>query len=285
MEIKCVSLLHVHLNQNGVSTEIPLFRDDRYPMCSKLCNLESPHKSYIYGTYRMLRGTELSNFDEMNRIIISNKECIAKFIAVLHGFEPPPDDMEWLHDSAVQELEWLMEDLEWALGNVTLPDKQLMQYVRTGICDRVRNELIPAFKKYEGSKDVIYGLVHGDLHGDHLLIDDEEQFSGVIDWSDIRFSDVAAEFRYLWAISPEATREVVREYKNLRRDVDGDWKLFDLMVDMHGYVTLSMQAHWMVFLKKTDWQEKYQKHAAVLKGKRDEWEQCVDGIVKHLRTA
>ena len=47
-----------------------------------------------------------------------------------------------------------------------------------------------------------YCLIHGDLHTAHLILNDDnlKEINGVIDWSDIRISDIAYEFRYLWTM-------------------------------------------------------------------------------------
>jgi aminoglycoside phosphotransferase (APT) family kinase protein len=61
-------------------------------------------------------------------------------------------------------------------------------------------------------------LVHGDLHGRHLLVD-EGQLGGVIDWGDVCIGDPAIDLQFLWSVvSPEARDEVLAEYGEIDDD-------------------------------------------------------------------
>ena len=278
MEMKYTSLLQKYFQQNNIWIKIPVFNDDTHPICSQLRNLENPHKSYIYATYLMIKG----NADEQFELLHSNKLQIAQFLCTLHQFRPHQSDLEWLTDSASQELQWLIEDLEWAQREINLPNTELKQYITTEIYQKVKHVLIPKFKAYEARADnqIISGLIHGDLHDKHILFDTDDTFCGVIDWSDMRVSDVANEFRYILAVSPSATEEIVSKYKEMRRDVI-DWRLFDLCMKMYGYITLTLWMHWVIWLKKDECE--FLKYERMLRDGIDEWEQCINDILELIK--
>ena len=100
----------------------------------------------------------------------------------------------------------------------------------------------------------------------------------------MRLSDVAAEFRYLWAKSKTATRVIVEQYKRARKESERDWRLFDLCVDMYGYIMLTLQMHWVLFEKEEGFNERYLEYAVLLRNGESEWRKCVDAIVTHLKS-
>ncbi|HVG62452.1 MAG TPA: phosphotransferase [Hyalangium sp.] len=51
-------------------------------------------------------------------------------------------------------------------------------------------------------------LVHGDLHFRHLLLEERQQLSGIIDWGDLHLGDPATDLQLYWSFLPQAGREV-----------------------------------------------------------------------------
>merc|ERR1712228_443984 len=174
---------------------------------------------------------------------------------------------------------------EWAQREINLPDTELKQYIKTEIFEKVKNVLIPQFKEYEArnsddaSNKIIFGLVHGDLHEKHVLFDANGKVSGVIDWTDMRVSDIAMEFRYFWAKSRSATIKIVSEYKKMRQEIN-DWRLFDLCLNMYGYIMLSLWTHWSIWLKQEE--SEFIKYKQLLKDGSDGWKECINSIIKYL---
>lgn len=57
-------------------------------------------------------------------------------------------------------------------------------------------------------------LVHGDLHAGHILVDDQAQVTGLIDWTEARIDDPAHDFGvYLSIFGAEALKELIRSYQ------------------------------------------------------------------------
>lgn len=50
-------------------------------------------------------------------------------------------------------------------------------------------------------------LVHGDLYARHLLLDDDKQLAGVIDWGDVHVSDPALDFSAVYGFLPPSAWE------------------------------------------------------------------------------
>jgi aminoglycoside phosphotransferase (APT) family kinase protein len=62
-------------------------------------------------------------------------------------------------------------------------------------------------------------VVHGDLHFRQILVDDEGQPTGVIDWVDVCRSDPAIDLSLLWSYLPPAAREgFLAEYGAVAED-------------------------------------------------------------------
>lgn len=53
-------------------------------------------------------------------------------------------------------------------------------------------------------------LVHGDLYGRHLLVDDAGEIGGVIDWGDVHVGDRAVDLSIAHAFLPPSAREAFR---------------------------------------------------------------------------
>ncbi|HVG62302.1 MAG TPA: phosphotransferase, partial [Hyalangium sp.] len=49
-------------------------------------------------------------------------------------------------------------------------------------------------------------LVHGDLHFRHLLLEERQQLSGIIDWGDLHLGDPAVDLQLYWSLLPREGR-------------------------------------------------------------------------------
>lgn len=62
-------------------------------------------------------------------------------------------------------------------------------------------------------------LVHGDLHFRHLLLEERQQLSGIIDWGDLHLGDPAVDLQLYWSFLPHAGREAfLAEYGTVSPD-------------------------------------------------------------------
>jgi aminoglycoside phosphotransferase (APT) family kinase protein len=62
-------------------------------------------------------------------------------------------------------------------------------------------------------------VVHGDLHFRHLLVDDHDVLSGVIDWGDLCRGDPSIDLTLFWSLLPAASRpDFLAAYGPVRED-------------------------------------------------------------------
>jgi aminoglycoside phosphotransferase (APT) family kinase protein len=62
-------------------------------------------------------------------------------------------------------------------------------------------------------------VVHGDLHFRHLLVDDRDTLSGVIDWGDVCHGDPSIDLTPFWSLLPPAARpDFLAAYGPVRED-------------------------------------------------------------------
>ncbi|WP_404408059.1 macrolide 2'-phosphotransferase [Jeotgalibacillus malaysiensis] len=59
------------------------------------------------------------------------------------------------------------------------------------------------------------GVRHGDLHPGHILINEQSEVTGFIDWTEVRVDDVAADFTaHLQIFGKEGLQKLIDAYKN-----------------------------------------------------------------------
>jgi macrolide phosphotransferase len=57
-------------------------------------------------------------------------------------------------------------------------------------------------------------LVHGDLHPGHILVDDDERVTGLLDWTEAEVSDPSIDFTLTYAtLGPQVLEDVLRRYE------------------------------------------------------------------------
>jgi aminoglycoside phosphotransferase (APT) family kinase protein len=79
-------------------------------------------------------------------------------------------------------------------------------------------------------------LVHGDLYSRHLLVDDENRLSGVIDWGDLHRGDSALDLSVAWSFLPPRARDAFR--KAYGPVEENTWRLARLRALHYGVVLL-----------------------------------------------
>eukprot|EP01084_Bolivina_argentea_P254438 427734_1 len=253
VERKILPMLKPYFAENGVDINIPEYNSDQNSICLLLSNMSNPHKSYIYSTYSMIDGKQLCLFgrNEINKCLAHNSDKLANILSVLHQCNLMNKDKADLFETAGSEFECLVEELEECYLEIDIGDKQLIEFIKTEMIEKCNNILIPKWNEYETihmnkqSNKFVYELIHGDLHGEHILLSmDNNTIVGIIDWSDIMVTDIAMEFRYLWAIHTERTLDIVSKYKSFRKFDKDRNELFDVCVNIYGYITLVLNLYW-----------------------------------------
>jgi aminoglycoside phosphotransferase (APT) family kinase protein len=75
-------------------------------------------------------------------------------------------------------------------------------------------------------------IVHGDLYARHLLLEEDDSLSGIIDWGDLHEGDPAVDLAVAWSFLPPAARGVFRaSYGPID---DGTWRLARLRALHYG---------------------------------------------------
>jgi len=66
-------------------------------------------------------------------------------------------------------------------------------------------------------------IVHGDLYARHVLIDDNGQLSGIIDWGDVHRGCPALDLAVAWSVVPQAHRSAFFAAYSGNEPVPGSW--------------------------------------------------------------
>lgn len=142
----------------------------------------------VISGHRFLRGTALERFrsDEVDQLLLAHQ--LATVLTELHsvdgkGVNSNPDQLSTLRGWS-EDLDQLRSRLE---------NKMFSKSVQTAIIsyvDKYRFDL----------KDSEEVLIHGDLGADHILLNEQRDLSGIIDWSNhttgTRFRDFAGLWRW-----------------------------------------------------------------------------------------
>lgn len=112
-------------------------------------------------------------------------DSLARFLAQLHGIDVD----------------------EARAAGVRVLDPRSLRAATAECIERARNGLDvpdPLWRRWhdwvadDGVWPDVHVLVHGDLHGAHLLVDDDNAISGVLDWSEAHVGDPATDFALLY---------------------------------------------------------------------------------------
>jgi aminoglycoside phosphotransferase (APT) family kinase protein len=83
-------------------------------------------------------------------------------------------------------------------------------------------------------------VVHGDLHGRHVLVDDRGELAGVIDWGDLGRADPSSDLSLLWSLLPAAARA---DFVDAYGPVSDDQLLRARVLALFLSATLALYAH------------------------------------------
>jgi aminoglycoside phosphotransferase (APT) family kinase protein len=156
--------------------------------------LNTPCFPYVFSGYEKLKGVQAIEFDVRDVNCGRLGRWLGRFLRRLHSLQPP---------------ETLIEKAGLKAGVTTShgSEKHLNEYlmritksVGTELAVRIQN----FFREDHGVPLPYDGplvLVHEDCHAGHLLLDPEapERVTGILDWSDMWFSDPAQDFARLFS--------------------------------------------------------------------------------------
>ena len=156
--------------------------------------LTSPFFPYVFSGYEKLTGVPASEFDARAVKCGQLGLWLGRFLHRLHVLKPP---------------EALIKEAALKTGVTTTHgcEEQLRAYL-TPLAARAGEALATRAQKFFRDQQGVQlpyqgplALVHEDCHAEHLLLDPDapERVTGLLDWSDVWFSDPAQDFARLFA--------------------------------------------------------------------------------------
>lgn len=155
---------------------------------------------WLFAGYPLLRGTCLCDaaLTENDRIRLA--EPLAEFLRTLHSIS----STEALELGAPPDL---LSRLD--VHKREAKTRELLEMV-------VARQYVPGKATYEQILDEalsidsvgMQSLVHGDLYSLHLLVNDDKQLAGVIDWGDVHAGHISADLPLIYVLLPPAGREI-----------------------------------------------------------------------------
>lgn len=161
-----------------------------------------PSKEYPwpFWGYRPVEGSEVINCDsqKVNRDQIAQtlgvylKELHSSLVSEKLKAQLPADPLGRLDfKKRIPMTESRIEDLK--SKGIVLPWEKLTGILRLGL----NTPVLPC-----------HSVVHGDLHFRHLIIDDNGEFAGLIDWGDIHLNDPAVDLQIYWSFFSPKQRQI-----------------------------------------------------------------------------
>lgn len=149
---------------------------------------------WTWAAYELLAGRPLADADLGEDACRALASPLGRFLRALHDVDATSLRADGLPDDRLRRL-----DLPFRVGRVA-------QALETLVADGL---LIDA-RPWHGVLDALPSdwrprarcVVHGDLHARHLLVDDEGDACGVIDWGDVHFGDPALDLSAAFMLLP-----------------------------------------------------------------------------------
>lgn len=185
-----------------------------------------PRYPWPFSGYRMLPGrtADRAELDDASRAALARP--LGQFLATLHA---------------------MAAEAAWGLPLDTLgrlDGAKLAGRVRASLEVLHRDEVVGGPKSWREIADEAAALragsdlrvVHGDLYARHLILDDANRLSGVIDWGDVHLGDPAVDLSVAWSFLPPSGRIPFRDaYGPIE---DGIWRLARLRALHYGIVLI-----------------------------------------------
>jgi len=157
---------------------------------------------WSYIGYRMLPGYTAcyANLTEMERSSLA--EPIARFLKILHAV--PPDGISKCR---------IIHDNKARINGNQLTEKILKNFEELSFLGLLPNkrELERTIERLQEFRDpVSTTIVHGDLYVRHILLNENHQLAGVIDWGDVHLGDPAIDLSIAHSFLPRESHETFK---------------------------------------------------------------------------
>lgn len=215
-----------------------------------------------------------------------NLDQIGQFLAILHTFDYDNINAKTLKLRKISPKQYLSKRLDDITENVleTIKSSNCLSAEIYDQCIKFitfcREEIIGTNKsKYDeifgfsefdgkvnndndGSIWNRYCLIHSDLHTGHLILNDNKdnnEINGIIDWTDLKISDRACEFRYLWTMFGDECLKQSNYQKYLLQRYDlatfentQQWIRFEQRCRIHGILCSFLSLSWCLESQTND---------------------------------
>lgn len=171
----------------------------------------SPDYPWPFFGARMVPGHESATFQLSAEERTALAPQLARFLRTLHA----PELREALRPILPSD-SLLRTDMTTRLPKTRL---KLDELRHLGL-ETFENELAEVFEAAQRlPPPTATALVHGDLHFRHLLLEERQQLSGIIDWGDLHLGDPATDLQLYWSFLPQEGREAfLAEYGPISPD-------------------------------------------------------------------
>jgi len=154
--------------------------------------------------YRKIPGRAACDMELSRSERVELAPAIGKFLNGLHTI--PIDAVKPLH----------VPDDAWGRFDRSKRIPQVRQYLERCVEHRLIEDSRPFLAIVESLAPLLVPapareLVHGDFYSKHLLIDDENQPTGIIDWGDVHLGDRAVDLSIGWGFLPSEARNSFRD--------------------------------------------------------------------------
>lgn len=162
--------------------------------------------------------------------------ALARFLADLHSIDADEAEQTGAPDDQLGRLrlpyraEQGREHLHKALTN---------QLIDSPLFERLCREL-DAAQRHPPAADGPHTLVHGDLYVRHLMVDEQAELTGVIDWGDVHRGHPAIDLAAAFCLLPAAGR---RKFFNVYGEIDSDTRRLAVMRAIRHTAVLTCYAH------------------------------------------
>lgn len=189
----------------------------------------TPEFAWPFAGYELIAGQPVCDVSIPDNAASEFARSLARFLKTLHSisveeareFDAPAD--EWRRLDVAYRCDFARERLQQAekLGSIS----------NTSAWQSRLDEIEAASPIVEPQS-----FVHGDLYSKHVLIDDDFQLTGMIDWGDVHIGHPAVDLAAFWNTVPAAGRNAfLEEYGPID---EATWQLAQLRVIYHSIATL-----------------------------------------------
>lgn len=189
----------------------------------------TPEFELLFAGYELIEGRPVCDVEIPDSAAPDLGRSLARFLTSLHTIDanearqPGAPEDEWRRLDVPYRCEFARERLRQAaeLGLIADTEPWL-----------TRLDTIEA----AGPAAQQLSLVHGDLYSKHVLVNDDFQLAGIIDWSDVHIGHPAVDLAIFWNVLPTAGRAAfLSEYGPIG---EAAWLLTDLRTIYHSVATL-----------------------------------------------